>query len=277
MIGIILASIGSLFDEISLSIGKRSINQRRASLYTIGFLNLFWGAIFLLAIILFKQKFLFSSASLPTFILRAFLEIIQAHFSLLAILKADRSTFGFIRIITIPLLLSADFFLGYRLNNYQVAGIGFIILTLFLFSANQGLNKKGIWLTLLTALNAVLTLSLYKYNITHFNSVEAEQFIIYLILLGYFIFTAFYLARENPFRFLAKPLFFGQSGARGLASILTSFAYSFAPASLILTAERAAGVFWATFSGFFYFREKQILVKLIYLGLLIAGIILLIF
>lgn len=276
MFGVILSAIGSFLGEISLSIGKVKVSQKEQSVYTMGFLCLFWGAIWFLIIILFRHNFIFVFASLPTFIPRAFLEIAQAHITNLAVVRADRSTFGFIRVLTIPLLLAVDFFLGYKINMYQTIGIGIIISALFIFFVNHGTKKLGSGLVLFTALNAVATLSLFKYNITHFNSVEAEQMLIYIILMAYFLFTALYFAKENPLRFLFKPIFFTQSVTSGVAGLLESFAYSFAPASIILAAKRAAAVFWSVAAGGIYFKEQHILIKAVCLVLLIAGIILLV-
>lgn len=226
-------------------------------------------------IIIYRQKFIFSAASLPTFAIRAVLEIIQANITLKAICKAERSAFSFIRTLTIPLLLTVDIILGYSIGILQIAGIGIIILTILYFYANKGLNKKGSLLTLFTALNAVATVSLYKYNITHFNSFEAEQFTIQIILIIYFIIAGFLIAKQNPFKFLKKPLPFSQSIIQGIGSVLGSFAYSFAPASIIMAVERSSGIVWAVLSGNVYFHEKHLAAKLLILALLVSSIVLL--
>lgn len=275
MFGIILASISSLFVEASSSIGKRLVGDHKETIYTMGFLNLLWGTIFLLLIITYKQKFLFSTASLPTFTIRAILEILQAHITLKAICKAERSTFSFIRILTIPLLLTTDIILGYPIGILQIVGLGIMVSTILYFYTNNGLNKKGAFLALFTAINAVATISLYKYNITNFNSVEAEQFIIQLILIIYFIIAGFLIAKQNPFKFLKRPLPFSQSIVQGIGGIFSSFAYGFAPASIIMAAERSSSIIWAVLSGNVYFHEKHLVTKLGILVLLIAGIILL--
>lgn len=276
MFTVILAAIGSLFDELANSIGKAKMCTKELCPYTMGFLTNFWGTIGFAAIVLFRQNFVFSAASLPTFLPRLTLEIVQAQITVWAIFKADRSTFGFIRTLTIPLLLSVDVFLGYALRPGQIFGLGLIILTLLFAFRGTKINKAGSWLVLFSAVNAVFTISLYKYDITHFNSVEAEQLIVYLVLMAYFFLTAQIFGRENPFCFLAKPVFFGQASANGLASLLCSFAYKFAPASIVLAAVRSAAVGWTVISGRIYFEEKHFTLKSLILILLIAGIVLLI-
>lgn len=275
MFGILLASISSLFGEASSSIGKRLVKDHKETIYTMGFLNLLCGAVFLLLIIIFRQKFVFSVASLPTFFIRAILEILQAHIMLKAICKAERSAFSFIRTLTIPLLLAVDIVLGYSIGIFQMIGLGIIVLTILYFYADGVLNKKGSLLTLFTAFNAVATVSLYKYNITHFNSFEAEQFLIQMILIIYFIAAGFLIAKQNPFKFLKKTLPLSQSISQGIGSVVGSFAYSFAPASIIMAAERSSGIIWAVLSGNVYFHEKHLGTKLGILALLVGGIILL--
>lgn len=274
MIGLIFVILGTLFSEASDSIGKEEVKEKKESIYTMGFLNLFWGAIGLVAIGLFKNTFVFSLSSLPTFLPRVLLEVAQAHISVMAICQADRSTFGFIRVLTIPLLLTVDIFLGYKIEISQLIGLTLIALALVFFFLKKNFDKKGAWLTLFTTVNAVATISLYKYNISHFNSIEAEQSLVYLVLMAYFFLTAYFISKENPFRLLIKPVFFWQSTGQGIGGILESFAYAFAPASLILGAKRASSVAWAVLSGGTYFKETRMAAKISCLILIIIGIIL---
>jgi len=275
MLGIILTFFGSLFSEISDSIGKRRVELLQQNVYAMGFLTFFWGAWIFLLIILIRGKFDFDLASWPTFGARLILEIIQAHITILAITRADRTTFGYIRLLTIPLLLLVDIFLGYQLSVYQMAGIVIIFLTLLAFSLDHKINKKGKWLVLASSLNAVMTMSLFKYNITYYNAVEAEQVLIYFALLSYFFAFSLYYKRQNPLLLLRNPACLLQSVGHGFSSILLSFAQLFAPASVIIAAKRASAVFWSTVSGYYYFKEKHLLIKLFFLGLLVFAIVLL--
>lgn len=123
MLGVILASLGTLFEEIAASIGKEKIRKKEESPYTYGFLSLMWGFMLFGLFGLFRQDaFVFSVDSLPTFGIRAILEIAQVHFTILALTQADRSTFGFFRILTVPLLLAVDMALGYALSPAQICG-----------------------------------------------------------------------------------------------------------------------------------------------------------
>lgn len=276
MFGVTLASIGTFLQEISTIIGKKGVEKRLESVYTMGFLNTFWSAfLYLFLIVAVRQEFVFSFASLTTFGVRLFLEIVQADLYVRALAKAERSTFGFVRTLTIPFLFGVDFFLGYRLSAMQVIGMGLIAVTLLVVFGSRDVKKTGIGLVLLTALNAVITLSLFKYDITHFNSVEAEQFLVCVAILIYFFLAAYFRNRENPFLFFQKPAFFIQSISGGAGEIVQSFAYAFAPASVILAAGRSSAVLWSVLSGNLYFREQHLPLKVGLLFVTVAGLILL--
>ncbi len=242
-----------------------------------GFLSLLWGSIFIISIGFIRDDFVFSMASLPTFGARIVIEIMQIHVMLLATVKADRSTWGFLRIITIPILLTTDIFLDYKITPLQITGIGIIILSLIILFINHGIKKKGMWLVLFTAVNSAAAISLYKYDITHFNSVEAEQSIIILILMVYLFIMAVFVAKENPILFLKKPFFILQSIAGGLSPAFLSFAYLFAPASVITTGKRSFSILWSMLSGNMYFHEKNFLIKFSSFTLIVVGLILLFF
>ena len=275
MFGILLATASSACNELSDSISKRKITDGVASYYTLGFLSVLFGTVVLMLIGIWRHDFIFSLASLPTFIPRVFLEVLQAHVSILAIVKADRSDYGPIRTLTIPLLLVVDVVLDYSVTPIQMVGVGIIFVTVFLLLFYERFHAKGLFLVLFTAVNAVATLSLYKYDITHFNSVETEQVLVKLVLLIYFFVLAVVVARENPFTFLRKRAFLAQASASGFASSFASYAYVFAPASVITAALRATAVLFSVVSGKFYFKEKHILIKVLAVCGVLVGLFLL--
>ena len=205
------------------------------------------------------------------------MEILQFHVTLLAIFRADRSTFGFVRVGTVPLLLLVDFVLAYAIKSTQVVGVGLIILSFLVIFAGRQIGRRGIALVIFTALNAVITLSLLKYDITHFNSLTAEQLLISLIVLLYFLLSSIFVKKINPFSYFRERVFLAQSITAGLGFVLESFAYVFAPASIILAAKRGSVVLWSTLSGNIYFGERKLFLKLFVAVLLISGIVLLAF
>ena len=178
-------------------------------------------------------------------------------------------------ILTILFLLAIALFLGYKISSSQLSGILLIAFALVFIFMARDVKKVGVRMVLFTAVNAAFTISLFKYNITHFNSVAAEQSIFYFFILLYFFLSAYFRHGENPFGFLKKPRFFLQSSANGAGGILQSFAYVFAPASVILAAERSTAVFWATLSGNIYFQEKSFWLKAGLMSMIVAGVILL--
>ena len=276
MLGPILISIGTFFEEVSDSIGKDKVKHHLESPYTMAFLSLFWAAIIFTLISVFKADgFVFKLASLPTFLLRAFLEVGQMYVSIMAIVKADRSTFSFVRTITIPFLLIVDLILGYQIGFMPTVGIGVIIVTLGVLFFNHGIKKTGLGFVLFSAINAVITISLFKYDITHFNSVAAEQLLINAILLTVFLLLAIFKAKENPLVFLEKPIFLLQSAAIGIGGVIESFGYNYGAASIMTAAKRSSAIFWSLLAGKVYFKEKHIIFKFAIFILLLGGFILL--
>lgn len=276
MYGILLIFGGSLFSELAISLGKEKVKERKESIFSMGFLNHIFIVLFFAGIVAFwPERFIFSSASLPTFIIRVCLELVQAHITILAIVHATRSAFGFLRVITLPLLLIVDLFLGYTVSLPQFIGMGVITVVLLFLFLNHGIKRAGAKFVLISAINAVVTISLYKYNITHFNSVEAEQLLMYLFVLGYFFIGSWVVTKEHPVRLLKKRIYMFQSFSNGLSAVLGSFAFLFAPASIILAAHRSFVVMWSIIAGRVYFHEKKIYQKFVAFLFLTFAIILL--
>lgn len=275
MLGLILVSVGTFFDELSTLLGKWRVERNEQTIFSMAFLGLVWSTLWFLGIILYKWQFVFSLESLPTFLVRLVAEIILTHITTIAIIRSDRSTFGFVRTGTIPLLLLADLILGYTLTFSQVTGMVILVMVLLFAFLNHGLRKEGLRFVVLATLLPVLSTALYKYDITHFNSVEAEQFIVQLAMLIYLFVMAMRSSRENPLVLLTKPAFFVQSFAAGIGGVLISFAFVFAPASTVMAAKRAVAVLWAILSGNLYFREKGLIEKILLFAIVTVGIILL--
>jgi len=272
MIGIILTVVGTFFNEVASSFGKWEIEHKKENLYTFGFLNTFWLLIIFIIIAIIKNSFSFNPESIPIFIVLIFLEFAQAYSTLHAVQEADRSTLGFLMIGTIPLLLVVDKILGYEINIFNIFGISIIVFALLVLLVNHGINKKGIGYVIFSTINAVATLSIYKYCITNYNSVEAQQIITSLFLLLFLFIMSIWKFKQNPFSFLLKKELLTQSISNGLGSVITSFAYAFAPASIITGGKRASSVLWSIISGNKYFHEKHIIIKIISFLLVIIGL-----
>ncbi|MDO8561299.1 MAG: hypothetical protein Q7S05_00540 [bacterium] len=275
MLTLILVLSATFFEEVSSVFTKKGITDRRESIYTAGFLNLFFVTLFFLVLILYNGNFVFSLKSLPVFGARILLEFVVLTIGLRAIARADRTTFSFIHTGTIPLLLAIDMFLGYAISPRQIAGIALFCGTILIVALNRGIEKKGALDVILLTLFAAVTLSLFKYNITHYNSVEAEQFLDNLILLVYFFFLNLFVYKENSFRAFRKVGFFAQSFTMGLAAVFVSFAYVYGAASVITALKRIGEVSWSLLSGRIYFKEKHILIKFLLVCMLGLSIVLL--
>ncbi|MFA5935749.1 MAG: hypothetical protein WC787_02775 [Patescibacteria group bacterium] len=276
MLGIALMAAGTSLEEVSTSIGKAQMKKRIETPYTYGVLTA--SVAFLMfsvsGLIRFSSQH-FDAASLPTLVLRIVLEIVQATVTIHAIKFADRSTYGFLRTLTIPGLLLVDLSLAYRIDAMQFVGICFIVLALLLLFLNHGFSKHGTWLVVISALNAVLTTSLYKYNITHFNSPEVEQLIVLPILALFFITMAIFKDKRNPFLLFRHPLCLVQAGFMGAGSILDALSLLFGVPSVLVAVKRTTGVFMSVLLGHAVFAEKHLILKITAFVLCGTGILLL--
>lgn len=276
MIGLLLTAIGTSLDEWAISAGKSEVSSKNENIYTFGFLNYFWIFALLIIIAITKNSFLFNFASVPLMIVFVVLEILQVYVSLHATIEADRSTLGFLMIITIPLLLVVDMILGYKLSIHSLLGMSIIIIGLIVLLINHGLNKKGIWYVILSAINAVATISIYKYCITHYNSVEAQYIISLFFILIFLLIMSLWKYKENPLKYIFKRRLFVESFPRGVSGVLISFAYLYAPASVITSAKRGLSILWSIISGNRYFHEKHLAIKIISFVLVAIGLSLLV-
>lgn len=275
MLGIILAAVSDAFAEFSASTGKRGVRRGAESLYSFGFLTFFFAAAFFLAEGFLRSDFVFVQESLPTFVPRLFLEVLQAHMMLRAVVLSDRGDFGFVKTLTIPILLGIDLALGYAIGPMQMLGMALVLLPVAALVAIEWRQMRGLGYLLFIAINAVATISLYKYDITHFNSVAAEQSIVCLVLMTYFYILARTIAREEPLALLRKKIFLAQSLASGASTVAGSFAYAFAPASVIVTAMRSFGILFSVLTGRYYFHERHFAIRALLFSFTLAGLVLL--
>jgi len=213
----------------------------------------------------------FSIASLPFLLVRVALEIVQVQITLLALARADRSTFGFLRTLSLPLLLIVDLGLGYAIPALRLWGVVAIIVGLLFLFLNHGISKRGALLSLFSAVNAVITISIFKYDITYFNSVAVEQCLVIFAIVVYFWILS-RRTRQYPLRLLRERRYWSQFVLSMIDTTATSFAYVFAAASIITSARRAMAVLWAIASGELYFHERHVVIKLISFAFVAGGI-----
>lgn len=275
MLTVLLASLGSFISEASSSIVKFKADHRHELVFPAAFIKMVFGAAVFILLAGLRGSFVFTLASWPTFGLRAILEIAQMHVTMLALVKADRSTDAFIRNLTIPLLLIADLIIGFTVSTNQWLGIVVVLSVIGIILSFRVISLKGVGYPLFTAVNSVATISLFKYNITHFNSVEGEQFIIFVILAVYFYIITRFLVKEKISVFLKNKAFLGQGVFFGFAALAGSFAVAFGNPAIAVTAKRASAVLAGIISGRQYFQEKKFAMKIIASVALIGGLVLL--
>lgn len=267
-------TLSNVLGESSDSLGKSAMAKRLESAYGYAFLSTFWSAIFLiLSCLIFNTSFHFSVHSLPFFIPRVILEVIIAYLGAKAISVAELSTFAFLRLITVPLLLFIDISLGHKISVSQILGVMIIFGALVYLLGRQTLNPKGARLVILIGALASITLSLYKYDITHYNSVAAEQLLVYLAIMIYCTAAAWHRGRERTWAYLFKERTEFQSLFNGLAGVLSAYAYLYVPASIAVTYSRATEVLFAMIFGNLVFHEKKFNRKLAGLSIVILALV----
>lgn len=269
----LLLMMGSFFAELADSIGKKEVLRSKENVYSLGFLNSFWVTIILLVSIILGANFTFNIASYPTFLTRLVLEVILAHISVLGIIRAERSTFAYLRLLTIPLVLIIDLALGNSLSLLQIIGINLIFFGLFILLFKNPKSSRGVWTVLASAVIASITLSLFKYDITRYNSVAAEQLLITLAVVVYFYIASIVKKQRVDLSLLVKPKTALQSLSSGLETAFVSFAFYYAPTSVITVLKRTFAMFWAVLFGHKYFKEHGLVRKVFAGSFIIAGLI----
>jgi hypothetical protein len=257
-----IISISTFFDEVSASIGKKSMQQNKQNVYQLGFLTCFWSLILMSVLVLLGANIRFNPKSIPFLASNIALFISFNLIAGRAIKIANRSSIGLIRPITIPLLLLVDLAIGYKLTSLQIAGTFIVFLTLISAIRDKQSSRKGSGLIFVSSVLSVGMASISKYDITYFNSVAVDQSIVMGCSLAFFSLACF-VQGSNPFRLLSKPRNNTQSMTAGLSGVLEGFAYLYAPASVVVSLKRGTALIWSTISGKIYFKEENLIQKLV--------------
>lgn len=269
----LIVLFSTLAHEAANSIAKKSIASKTESLYAFGFLGFFWVAVFMaITVLFFGADFRLSAASLPTLLTRIVVECLLVYVSAKAVAVADRSTAGFLHTLTIPLLLLVDIGMGYGITLIQVGGIALLFSGIGLLFLRSKKSNRGAKYLIVMSLIGVITTSLYKYNITHFNSVAAEQLVVVICIMLFFSLLAAIHRKRQPITLLFKRATGTQALASGLGIAIESFAFLFAPPSIVIAFKRGFALLWSIFFGHKWFHEHKLALKLRAATLALAGL-----
>lgn len=268
----------TLLAEIGGSLGKYATRQKIESIYSFGFLNLLWAvSTFALTLSFRPDLWLFSWASLPTLSLRIVVEAVASYVSLKAMFSASRGTFSVVRSATIPLVLLSDVLLGTIPNQWQLVGIGIILVTLLALGVVGGLERKGLGYVWASAILAAVSLTLFKYDTLHYNSVLTEQLFV-CVPLVVLMYIAAKRVGDSPFALIRKrPIVLIPCAIAGVTGLLESFAFAWLPLSIATTMNRAFSSVWGVLFGKRYFHEVHMVAKLIGIVVIVLGFFLLFF
>lgn len=270
MIGLILWIIWTLFEEINNSFTKHKTEKHHfLKVWVIS--AFFWMLIFLL---FWAYKYYFTDIklylnpdSIPLLTIRLILEILQSYFTILAIKHCDRSTFSIIRILTIPLLVIADIILWYQFTTYSLIWMSIILLSFLTFNTKlKKIDYTWWYYALFTTVNAVFTISLFKLSITYYwNSLEIDQFIMLLWIMIFFIIYNYKEDQCSAFKLIIKEKeFLIQWLVIWISSLLISYSYIYLNASEATAIKRAWEIFWAIIAWVIFFKEKNLIIKLLF-------------
>lgn len=272
MLGMLLTFSGNFIGEFSSSLGKRMLEKKELSTYLYGMASYLFLAILFFLITRIGGESLVFGGGVAIFVIKCIFEIIQSEVQFRALKLAPRTTFTFLRVLTIPLLFVVDLVLGYTLTISQFIGVLLVTLSLVFMFSGKHISRNGFYLSLFSAINAVITISLFKYNITHFRSVAVEGCYTTILLSCYFVTRSYLLHGMDMFRLLWCPNVGLLVVSDGIASVLLSFAFQYGPASLILAMVRSSALLWSFLSGAFYFSESGMKRKFATLSVLVVAV-----
>jgi hypothetical protein len=265
----------TLLEEVQETLGKKAVRQQRENIYSMAFLAMFWTLLFLIISVFLGAKFVVKPASIPLLATRSVLEIVFSYIVALGVIRTDRSTLGFMRLLTIPLLLAIDISLGYHLSNIQIAGICVMFTGLAAAFYHNPHGQRGSGIAIAIAILGAVTTTLYKWDITHFNSVAGDQITVCAFnVLFFFIMSV--KTGPSPLKLLVQRRTGIQSLANGLGLAIESFAFTFAPASVIIALKRSFALIWCILFGKEFFHEKKTRHKLYAGAFMVTGLMLLV-
>lgn len=279
MIWLLLWLIWTFFEEINNSISKEK--SQKVDLLKIWIITSFFSILIFILSLLYKFylgniEIHFNTWSIPLLIVRVIAEILQSYVTILAIKHSDRSTFSIIRILTIPLLLLVDIIMWYSFSIFSIIWIFIIVFSFVWFNLKlKTINFKWWYLVLFTAVNAVVTMSLFKYSLSHYhNSVEIDQMLMSIGILLFFMIFNRHKHRTCWLKLIFQDkAFVYQWVSIALASLLLSYTFLYMNASEASALKRAWEMFWSIISWVIFFEEKHLLKKLIFAGIIIVWLI----
>lgn len=123
-----------------------------------------------------------------------------------------------------------------------------------------------------------MTLSLFKYSISHYwNSVEVDQFIATLSILVFFLIYNFKKNKTCALKIiLEEKQFLLQWLAIWLSTLVISYSYLYLNVSEATTIKRAGEMFWAIIAWALFFKESNLVKKLVFAFFIIIWLIIMI-
>ena len=231
--------------------------------------------IFLILVLLsiWKWEFDFNVISITLLILYSLLWILFTYFAINAINKADRSTNSLFSVIILPILLFWDIMIWYDINMYHIIWVIFIVSVLILSSYKWSISTKWLSYVIWAQIVASMWITIYKFMITNYSSVEAISIIDSFLMLSIFFFIIIYNIWFNWVKDCLKINSLKIWFLSAIWQTLWLFAYLFWPASIVTAIKRMLQMFWWVMFWHFVFKEENFWKKIWNLAVLSIWII----
>lgn len=274
MITVLLATISSFIDQLGFSIIKKVENDEvhTQDVWTTALITWLSSSILIFVITVVKGKYLLDQSIVWIFIPRIILEIIQLYVTFKALKIAELSSFNFIRVFTIVLVVIFELiFLKTSPDLYQYLGILITILAVA-YTFRHGIKQiAGSKFILLSTINAGILVVLTRYQFQHNDPYLNESIVRVFSILILFSISMF----KNKFKFRINKKSLLLLPTKSLVGILNLTALSLGNAAIYTTAERGGSLLSSVIVGHKVFKETSLGEKLGVALALSIGIILL--
>ena len=270
---LILSLLSTFFEEKSYSKMKQIWDS--LTYYQKWFILSLMIVILLLLIVftVWKWNFDITLISIILTIIYLSTSLLYYYFLTNAINKSDRSTMSLLSVLIIPMLLITDILLWYNVNMYHIIGVIFMLIIIIYSSWNGSINTKWIFWIIWLQLILTIWVTIYKYMITYYSSVEAisiiDAFITMVFFLWVIVIKLWFNWVKQCFEYNNIKIWINSS----IWEIIALFSYLFWPASIVTAIRQIFRMFWWIVFGKYLFNEENFWKKIWNLAVLSIGVV----
>lgn len=159
-------------------------------------------------------------------------------------------------------LLTVDLILWYNISSWEIAWILLITFTLIIVSSNRTISLNGVGYVLLSVIFSVVNISIVKYWIENYNSLESQMLIIQVLVSIIMFFVVLFQKGLNWIAVCFNPKYFVVGVFNSLNVLFNNIALLFGPASVVTALRKVWEVIWWVVFWKVIFDEKKFLRKI---------------